>query len=48
MGKLKDECEGKEVIEFGELRSKIYNYKVGDEKENRAKSVRVCHQETAQ
>ena len=40
IGKMKDECGGKQITEFVGLRSKMYSYKVDETEEKKAKGVK--------
>ena len=40
IGKMKDECGGKQITEFVGLRAKMYSYKVDEIEEKKAKGVK--------
>jgi hypothetical protein len=42
IGKMKDECGGKQVIEFIGLRSKLYSYVTETSVEKKCKGIKKC------
>ena len=40
IGKMKDECSGKQILEFVGLRAKMYSYRMNEKKEKIAKGVK--------
>jgi hypothetical protein len=42
LGKMKDECGGKQILEFVRLRSKLYSYITEDSVEKKCKGIKKC------